>query len=597
MKYPIVLLLLLAHCINLLAQQEETPPPTKKEFSHAFGYRIPDVLDQRDLMRDLELAEQILLEGLKAGFEAKKSETDSQYQPEQSWFYGIDTNTDEDSIKKAIFDYGFYEGSHHRHFPHQHAADSLVYQYLADGVKSYFRDFSKNTIDLEKAESIYMAHISAVYKIQSAIREKEEKAAIEQNRLNAQAFLEKNKSKKGVFTTASGLQYEIINKGTGSTPSSTDRVFMHYTSENIKGENLYSTRIDIGEKPISFSIANLKLGWLEAVSLMNKGAVYKFYFPHHVLYGKDAKIYYSSTPLISVVTINLLDIQEDILKTDKDKLSYILGYNYISNSPIIAMVPNADKYAAAYVEGFQKSAVPNMAVLNKLNRMYRSIRVSDYRVKDTTFTDSIVARQWIYYFGYQIGYQASQTGVSLNLLDSDFIQLGFSHAVTNTYSWVDDTEGDSLIIKVTEKGKTTFAEKEATRTKIFKENIAKGNAFLEKNAKNKKIKVLPSGIQYQVLKKGQGASPNMEDVVTIHYTAKLIDGTLIANSAELKEPIPVDISYTLQSWEEILPLMKVGAKYKFYVSAKQENYNNQFQSIPPGSVLIYEMELISIKTK
>lgn len=96
-------------------------------------------------------------------------------------------------------------------------------------------------------------------------------------------FLAENKKKKGVITTASGLQYEIIKKGTGPLPSDTASVICHYKGQLLNGEeidNSYSR----GE-PATFQVNGVIEGWTEALQLMPVGSTYKLYIPHHLAYG------------------------------------------------------------------------------------------------------------------------------------------------------------------------------------------------------------------------------------------------------------------------------------------------------------------------
>lgn len=111
--------------------------------------------------------------------------------------------------------------------------------------------------------------------------EKEEK--LKGARKEAADFLEANKAKEGVFTTPSGLQYQIINEGSGDSPSSTDRVTAHYEGSLIDG-TVFDSSYERGE-PVSFPLNQVITGWTEGLQLMKPGAVYVFYIPSDLGYG------------------------------------------------------------------------------------------------------------------------------------------------------------------------------------------------------------------------------------------------------------------------------------------------------------------------
>jgi FKBP-type peptidyl-prolyl cis-trans isomerase FklB len=96
-------------------------------------------------------------------------------------------------------------------------------------------------------------------------------------------YLEQNKTKQGVITTASGLQYMVINQGTGNKPSLSDKVKVHYHGTLIDGK-VFDSSVDRGE-PIAFPLNGVIQGWQEGVQLMQVGAKYRFFIPHELAYG------------------------------------------------------------------------------------------------------------------------------------------------------------------------------------------------------------------------------------------------------------------------------------------------------------------------
>ncbi len=105
----------------------------------------------------------------------------------------------------------------------------------------------------------------------------------EVNKQVGQAFLKKNKSKDGVVTTDSGLQYKVLEKGTGSSPSATDMVEVEYTGKLISGKVFDST--DKTGKPVKFNVGGVIKGWTEALQLMKPGGKWEVYVPSELAYG------------------------------------------------------------------------------------------------------------------------------------------------------------------------------------------------------------------------------------------------------------------------------------------------------------------------
>jgi FKBP-type peptidyl-prolyl cis-trans isomerase len=125
-------------------------------------------------------------------------------------------------------------------------------------------------------------------------------------------------------------------------------------------------------------------------------------------------------------------------------------------------------------------------------------------------------------------------------------------------------------------------------------NTAIGEEYLEKNKANEGVQVTPSGLQYKVIQEGTGAKPTLEDKVTVHYTGKLIDGTVFDSSVQRGQPISFAVTGVIKGWTEGLQLMKEGAKYEFYIPSGLAYGPQGNQGIPPNSVLFFEVELIKI---
>ncbi|NHH99569.1 MULTISPECIES: FKBP-type peptidyl-prolyl cis-trans isomerase [Oceanimonas] len=144
-----------------------------------------------------------------------------------------------------------------------------------------------------------------------------------------------------------------------------------------------------------------------------------------------------------------------------------------------------------------------------------------------------------------------------------------------------DTHINELIEKKTEE--------EAAAT------LKKGEDFLKENAQRDGVQVTESGLQYEVLTQGEGDKPAAEDVVTVHYTGTLIDGTQFDSSVERGEPASFPLNQVIPGWTEGVQLMPVGAKYKFYIPSALAYGEAGAGTIPGNAVLIFEVELLEIE--
>lgn len=138
------------------------------------------------------------------------------------------------------------------------------------------------------------------------IREEESRARFQEVLEQGEAFLEENAKREGVITTSSGLQYEVIEEGTGAKPAATDKVKVHYEGTLIDG-TVFDSSYDRGE-PIEFMLNMVIPGWTEGVQLMTVGSKYKFYIPYQLGYG-DRQAGELIKPFSTLVfTVELLDI-------------------------------------------------------------------------------------------------------------------------------------------------------------------------------------------------------------------------------------------------------------------------------------------------
>ena len=125
-----------------------------------------------------------------------------------------------------------------------------------------------------------------------------------------------------------------------------------------------------------------------------------------------------------------------------------------------------------------------------------------------------------------------------------------------------------------------------------------GQKFLAENKLKEGVKETASGLQYVVEKEGTGAQPSATDEVTVHYTGKLLDGTVFDSSVSRGEPATFPLNRVIPGWTEGVQLMKEGAKYTFFIPSDLA-YGPQGvpNAIPPHSTLIFDVELIKVNKK
>jgi FKBP-type peptidyl-prolyl cis-trans isomerase len=126
--------------------------------------------------------------------------------------------------------------------------------------------------------------------------------------------------------------------------------------------------------------------------------------------------------------------------------------------------------------------------------------------------------------------------------------------------------------------------------------LAKGQKFLEDNAKKEGVTVTASGLQYSVITPGSGKSPQASDTVEVHYEGTLIDGTVFDSSYRRKESIEFPLNRVIAGWTEGVQLMQEGAKYRFFIpSHLAYGKRGAGRDIGPNEALIFDVELIKVR--
>jgi len=196
-----------------------------------------------------------------------------------------------------------------------------------------------------------------------------------------------------------------------------------------------------------------------------------------------------------------------------------------------------------------------------------------------------------YAIGYDIGQNITQGGIPLN---ADKMAEGLKHALDSAETVALTGEEVAALIQVWQ----TQAQQNAMErmAKEAEANQAAGEAFLADNATKDSIQTTDSGLQYQIIKAGEGESPTDTSEVTVHYEGKLIDGTTFDSSYERGEPITFTVGQVIPGWTEALKLMRPGGKWKVFVPSDlgYGERGTRDGTIGPNAILIFDMELLSV---
>lgn len=135
----------------------------------------------------------------------------------------------------------------------------------------------------------------------------------------------------------------------------------------------------------------------------------------------------------------------------------------------------------------------------------------------------------------------------------------------------------------------------AEAEKMAEVNQKAGEEFLAKNGERAEVKTTPSGLQYEVLVDGDGAQPKSTDQVEVHYTGKLIDGTVFDSSVDRGMPATFGVTQVIPGWVEALQMMKAGSKWRLFIPSQLAyGPNGAGNVIGPNQTLIFDVELLKV---
>ena len=198
----------------------------------------------------------------------------------------------------------------------------------------------------------------------------------------------------------------------------------------------------------------------------------------------------------------------------------------------------------------------------------------------TTSTDKVC-----YGIGRQIGDQlASNPMKDINV---EAVQIGLADAIYKIASPIPEAELEAAFAEV--NGGLEAEKKEGAQGVIDE-----GIAYLEENKKREEITVTDSGLQYEIITKGDGDVPAEANVIKAHYNGFLLDGTKFDSSYDRGEPLDIPVKGVIPGWTEALLLMPVGSKWKLHIPQELAYGLSGAGDIPPGAALVFDIELLEI---
>lgn len=196
-----------------------------------------------------------------------------------------------------------------------------------------------------------------------------------------------------------------------------------------------------------------------------------------------------------------------------------------------------------------------------------------------------------YALGLGIGQQLKQMGLKDDLKIEDFAQ-SITDILNDNELKVSNAEAQALVNAYFQQMEERMQKENAEKGK---KALEEGRVFLENNGKRPEVTTTKSGLQYEILKKGNGKHPKATDKVRCHYEGTLIDGTVFDSSYQRNEPAVFGLNQVITGWTEGVQLMGEGAKYRFYIPyLLAYGEGGAGASIPPYSTLIFDVELLEV---
>jgi FKBP-type peptidyl-prolyl cis-trans isomerase FklB len=261
------------------------------------------------------------------------------------------------------------------------------------------------------------------------------------------------------------------------------------------------------------------------------------------------------------------------LKNEIDTLSYAIG---------VAQTQNLKEYLA------QAKGVDTTYIAEFLQGVKEGANAGDDKKKAAYFAGIEIGQQiqGQMYKGINNAVFADDSTKSLSLNN---LLAGFISAVAQKDMKMTIKEADSTANALAEKFKAAAMEKK------YGDNKKKNEEFLAENGKKEGVVTLPSGVQYKIIKEGNGEQPADTSTVVVNYEGKLIDGKVFDSSYERGEATSFAVGGVIEGWKEALKLMPKGSEWELYIPQEKAYGSRDMGNIPPFSTLIFKVELVDIK--
>jgi FKBP-type peptidyl-prolyl cis-trans isomerase len=273
--------------------------------------------------------------------------------------------------------------------------------------------------------------------------------------------------------------------------------------------------------------------------------------------------------------------QQVIVQPNMKDFSYTLGYEMYTNNKKYKLVLSSEKLLEGINDGYANAELK--VKQDEMKAQHAAFMAHVQTGEESDFTDNGTLS---YVTGYQVGKNFSANGIGA--LNKDEVLAGFNDAKAGKEPRLDEAGRKASMAAMDEVVKAK-AKAKAEAVKV------ESKKFLEENAKKEGVKVTESGLQYTVIKEGEGAKPKATDTVKVHYKGTLVNGKEFDSSYKRGEPISFPLNGVIKGWTEGLQLMPVGSTYRFFIPSDL-GYGDRGAGadIPGGAALIFDVELIEI---
>ena len=320
---------------------------------------------------------------------------------------------------------------------------------------------------------------------------------------------------------------------------------------------------------------------------------------------------------ITMVSCGGASTPKTSLKNSVDSISYAYGVSmadqglaqFLEQSGVLVSTSNIEydyQMRIASADSTQKAVLQKemAAKIDSVNRI-NAPKLNQF-IKGLTEAMNLEEKS-PYANGLSIGVQFSQQMLpqfngmlfgsdSTKKVNSDQVLAGIISTLKNQELAISKMDANGMVQAAVEKAQATEQARQEEDLKTqYADSIAAGDAYMAENAKREGVITLPSGLQYEILRAGNGPLPTDTDQVKVHYHGTLINGTVFDSSVDRGEPATFGVNQVIPGWTEALKLMPVGSKWRLYIPYELAYGSADRGTIKPFSNLIFDVELLAIE--